>query len=1099
MEQKYHSLAEIFRNPPNEFRMMPFWFWNHEMVEKEVQRQIRDHNAHGIGGEFLHPRHGRLTPYMGQRWLENVEAAADECKDLDMPCFLYDEDNWPSGPAGGYITGPNHPDNLGKVLALFDENIFGAGTHVEYELDFNQIQQEAKFYAAIAIPTPPQYPDFSSVIDQLKDVTNCVKGNKFIWDVPGGETEWTVIFFAMLTTSYRSNMNGYIDILRKATVKDFIDFTHKKYVDWFIARGKGDYLGKVIPGIFTDEPSMAQVYGALGSILKTIIFTPEMPAKFKTMFNYDFNAVLISLFYETGPISAKHRCHFWTCATELYVNAFYKQIYEFCDQYKIRTTGHVNGEGSFPGQITQHGDFFKVFQYMHYGGVDQLTEEVRPDDLEELWSQTGNPYTGMANEMVLASKFASSAAHLLGKPRVLVEAWGTSSWDITMASAKRVNDFLIATGCDLFVPHSFNYSEDGYRKGDHPAAFNYQPYYKYWKQFADYNARLCAIFNAHTGVLVPEVMLFYPTKSFYAEMMPMHSASAGFIGRNYNHQADCLFRQQLDFELANEDLILGSTVNKNGTFTIRDETFRVLFLGATTCLGLEFAKWLRNYYQKGGKILATSLLPWKEENTGESEEIVAIIQEIFAQNAHEIKKNFEKQKDLGLKLFEHSNIAGGNAIFIQTASRDLWSQAYFPILEQAFRKLLPHPSRDVIVWRDQVSQRHAAYVMSMHKTTEGKELYFLANTSRTASYLIAKVLFNVAPHKVELWDALTGKMVSTTEYGVEGNRTSMHLNFPPYQSYVVVITPEKAGKVADRPIPVVNKAFASPAVHSIDLGSKWQLGLYGVNCAMLYKKWEASFEVEAGKAWGYRGFRTFQHKFLVEDLSSIKSVQLVVEGLVGDYGWCKSTIDMPVGGDRAHFTFPSNVAIKVNDKKVPIQFDFTPKFLDPCWIVADISSYLKAGENLVRMECQTHNHQTFHVVTDPWRLIGNFEVDESTEIPVLRKVPTTIQTGDLNTQGIARTHGGIGYKMEVLVPATFAGKRIRLEITNTIDCVEIVVNGKNFGPLWHAWQCEVTDSIKTGQKNTIELIYYGIAQNLLQTNLRPQGLAGPVVLKAYNP
>ena len=111
MEQKYENLETLFKDPPNEFRMMPFWFWNHEMIEKEVVRQIQDHHEHGIGGEFIHPRHGRLTPYMGRCWLENVEAAADKCKELDMPCFLYDEDNWPSGPAGGYIVGPYHPEN----------------------------------------------------------------------------------------------------------------------------------------------------------------------------------------------------------------------------------------------------------------------------------------------------------------------------------------------------------------------------------------------------------------------------------------------------------------------------------------------------------------------------------------------------------------------------------------------------------------------------------------------------------------------------------------------------------------------------------------------------------------------------------------------------------------------------------------------------------------------------------------------------------------------------------------------------------------------------------------------------------------------------
>ena len=173
-------------------------------------------------------------------------------------------------------------------------------------------------------------------------------------------------------------------------------------------------------------------------MMNWVAFTSEMPQKFQEMFGYNFNEVLISLMHDTGRISAKHCCNYWDCAIELYTHAFYKQIYDFCDQYNWRFTGYINCEGSFPGNIKNHGDFFKVFQYMHYGGVDQLTEEVRPDDMEDMWNMDPTLLANMPTEMLTASKLASSAAHLLGKPRVLVEAFGTSSWDITMASAKRL-------------------------------------------------------------------------------------------------------------------------------------------------------------------------------------------------------------------------------------------------------------------------------------------------------------------------------------------------------------------------------------------------------------------------------------------------------------------------------------------------------------------------------------------------------------------------------------------------------------------------------------------------------------------------------------
>ena len=237
LEEKYDTpLEERFKTPPNEFRMMPFWFWNHEMVEKEVTRQIQDHYDHGIGGEFIHPRHGRLTPYLGKRWMENVEASADKCKELGMWCFLYDEDNWPSGPVSGKITGPSRPENRGKFLAVFDEDVVMGPEKMEYELDYKDISKENVFYAALAIPNTKKYPDFSQTFSQIINVTEFVKDDKLIWDVPDGE--WAVIFFCILTNRPDATLNGYIDILRKETCREFIDETHKKYVDYFIEVGK---------------------------------------------------------------------------------------------------------------------------------------------------------------------------------------------------------------------------------------------------------------------------------------------------------------------------------------------------------------------------------------------------------------------------------------------------------------------------------------------------------------------------------------------------------------------------------------------------------------------------------------------------------------------------------------------------------------------------------------------------------------------------------------------------------------------------------------------------------------------------------------------
>ncbi|MBD3351301.1 MAG: hypothetical protein GF364_07420 [Candidatus Lokiarchaeota archaeon] len=1124
MEENYEkSLNELFKEPPNEFRMMPFWFWNHEMVEKEVQRQIRDHHTHGIGGEFIHPRHGRLTPYMGKRWLENVEAAADECKKLDMPCFLYDEDNWPSGPVSGLITGPEHPENRAKFLALFDEDVYDGYEHIEYKLDYKKISEETEFFAAIAVPNPENYPDFSNVWDKWVDVTQYIRDGKLVWDVPDGE--WCVLFFCICINSPDANMNGYIDILRKETVQDFMKETHKKYINYFVEKGKKDYIGTVVPGIFTDEPSMAHVQFPSATFFKYLTFTATYPEVFKEMHGYDFKEALIPIFYDAGPISAKYRCHYWETVTKMYVDAFYKQIYEYCDQYNFRSTGHVNAEGSFPNQIRNQGDFFKVFEYMHYGGCDQLTEEVRPDYYEDLWDLKNDPYTGMAGEMPLASKFASSAAHLLGKPRVLVEAFGTSSWDITMASAKRVNDYLIATGCDLFVPHDFAYSEDGYRKQDHPASFYHQPYYLHWKKLCDHNARLCTILNAHSGVLSTDILLLYPTNTFYSEMNANLAGNlAETIGKQFMHSPDCLYRQQIDFELANEDIIIGSSIeiqNDNVFIKIRNQNFKVLFVGATTCISLEFAKFMQKFYNAGGKIIASMILPIKEKDTGSSNELQDIIKDIFGIDP---VKHYEKFVANGIKKYklnENKNSNGGRAIFIYTKNEKPFFGPYYPLVEKACRKTINLEERTSVIFKNAKQKLHAAYIMCVHKSFDRREIFFLANTSKNANYKQARVIINTSKLlekenlkkllSIELWDTLTGDIYNFKKYEKDAGNILIDIDFPPYRSYLFVLNFE-SGKGAEKneensSVKSSNKGIPKKRfplfninknpIDVINLGDQWKCELKDPNGAMLYQRWISSYEIKAGKAWGYTSKRTFRHKFHVSNVKNITPVKLVIEGLVGDYGWGKTTY-MPLrGGDNATFSM-KDLAFFINDKKINVKFDFEYKYLDPCWIVTDISKYLTNGMNEVKMVCQTGNHSTFHVVTDPWRLIGNFESEVKDGIPYIKQPRDNIKLEDLTEQGFMRYHGGFSYIQEWMAPPQLKARTLILEIQDTTDCIEVRINGKLHEILWNRWITDISDLIQPGKVNKIELVHYGIAQNMLQTNIKAAGITGKVVIRVYN-
>ena len=49
----------------------------------------------------MHSRSGLITEYLGDEWFKLINAVADEGARQGMEVWLYYEDRWPSGSAGG--------------------------------------------------------------------------------------------------------------------------------------------------------------------------------------------------------------------------------------------------------------------------------------------------------------------------------------------------------------------------------------------------------------------------------------------------------------------------------------------------------------------------------------------------------------------------------------------------------------------------------------------------------------------------------------------------------------------------------------------------------------------------------------------------------------------------------------------------------------------------------------------------------------------------------------------------------------------------------------------------------------------------------------
>lgn len=98
------DLIRNFENPPKEYRAKPFWAWNGKLEETELLRQIDVFQQMGFGGFFMHSRTGLQTAYLSEEWFSLTDACTKAACGKGMEPWIYDEDRWPSGSAGGLVT-----------------------------------------------------------------------------------------------------------------------------------------------------------------------------------------------------------------------------------------------------------------------------------------------------------------------------------------------------------------------------------------------------------------------------------------------------------------------------------------------------------------------------------------------------------------------------------------------------------------------------------------------------------------------------------------------------------------------------------------------------------------------------------------------------------------------------------------------------------------------------------------------------------------------------------------------------------------------------------------------------------------------------------
>ena len=98
---RQRSFLCAFRKSHGGISRGAFWELERKVGKDQLLRQIEHLKAMGFGGFHMHSRTGLATEYLSDEFMEMVKACCDKAEQEHMLAWLYDEDRWSSGPAGG--------------------------------------------------------------------------------------------------------------------------------------------------------------------------------------------------------------------------------------------------------------------------------------------------------------------------------------------------------------------------------------------------------------------------------------------------------------------------------------------------------------------------------------------------------------------------------------------------------------------------------------------------------------------------------------------------------------------------------------------------------------------------------------------------------------------------------------------------------------------------------------------------------------------------------------------------------------------------------------------------------------------------------------
>lgn len=1029
------ATPEAFRNPPRACQPTAMWFWNDDLDDAEIRRQIGALHAVGIASFFVHPMFGFGPAYLSEEHFHSLGVAADEARRRGLEMHIYDEYNWPSGTTGGEVI-RDHPEFRAQVL-------------VAYRRDAETVPQGA--VPRVGEPLAAVRVDAAG--PQPLDTT--VEGDTLAWRLPPG-TRGTLLILQVQRTAevlpsamwspFCWHQEGYLDLLNPAAVREFIRTTHERY-----RAHLGAEFGKTVRCLFTDEVALP-VPGVpenanLDEAPAYLPWTPGLPDLFREAKGYDLPPRLHELFLDRDRF-VRTRVDFWDFVADRFVESYFKPVARWCRDHEIVLTGHLLGEEEIVLSALTAGDPAAALGCFDLPGTDSIFSKSSMLDARAS----------------VAPKFGAGVARHAGAARLLCETYTGSGWALGLEDMKRIFDWQSVLGTNWLMYMGSYYSIGGFRKlpgGSYPPShLDQRPDWPYYRDLGDYVARICAM-NTQ-GEPQADVAVLVPLDTIHSEASHGRHLNTRLkqVDATFVEVTNALLGLQRGFDYLQESQLADAEVAE-GILRAGRGAYRALVLPAVSCLDRACLDRVARCVRGGVTTVFVNGLPHRSPDV---EDVPGLLDPVLRPEGADLARAY----DLGpgpapvptvRPLRDRARLVTGDAMADPSG---------LTLLEPLAQALADCPP--VFAF----AQRHPA-VLTMHRSLADREQLHVVNRSDRA---IDAVLTSRVAGAVLRLDPDSGR-VQPLSAEVENGLLRIPLSIAPYDACFVHVLRWAS--------PAAYPEAPRPEPRRMDLAPEWAFQPLGGNLYRLDSRiafgddatppepndprWTVCDTDRLLAELTKDGFESWQGRpFWVEAAFTLEAPLPVLQLVLEDLEPCTVSLNgepLPTGA-RAFVWDHRN-------------------------LVYDVAALAKPGPNRALLKSRFPAYRAPHV--PPFlALRGDFAVDHERLAPTAAR---RLAAGTWTTQGFPNFAGTGEYTQTFDLPAqAAAAPGLTLRLGRVEGVVEASLNGRRIGArLWRPYEFDLTGYATPGRNELVLRVTSTLAGLFEKEQEQGSGLLGPVCLE----